>query len=156
MRLSGVRPFLAIAPLLCTAFLFKGCSREPVWKQDLKALLDGTNRELEAVIQGISPDSTPDAVLTALTRLDKFGDQIINNLESFLKKYPDIIGERVKIWLYLRSELNQLGNNLKAILTYGNFWQKKLGKRKDFDELTRSILKKGKQVEILLRKAGND
>lgn len=150
------RDSVSVVVLLSAIVLVASCKRKPVWKQDFKSLLDKTNHELESTITNISQDSPPDAVLAGFSRLDRAGDQMIADLESFLNKYPDIMQERVTIWLQLGSELKQLGNNLRTIIAAGNFWEKKFGTRGEFYAVTRSILRKGKRIENLLREAGND
>lgn len=153
---ARIKSIIALTCFLHAIAVSGSCSKKPVWLPDLQILLANTNREIEEVLPSLAEGSPPADVLAGFKRLDKSADRIVADLQVLLQKNPDLVQQRVSVWLYLGDELKRLGQNFRRVIILGNHWEKQFGKRGEFHAVTQSILRKGKRAEKLLQEAGND
>jgi len=126
------------------------CGRDPVWLPELRNLIEKSNREFEAAMPLLDQDASPESAYIALRQLDKSTDEIVDELDAFLEKYPGIAKEKISVAFHLRKQLDRLGKNLKQGFAAGIVWDKRIGHEKEFRQLAASIDKKTRKVNRLL------
>ena len=129
------------------------CGKDPVWLPELSNLIEKSNREFEEVMPSLNQDTSPEAFYVALRRVDKSTDELVNELERFLEKYPYVAKEKIVIAFHLKKQLDRLGKNLKKGFAAGMAWDKKIGNEEEFRRLANRIDKKVRKVNHLLSAA---
>lgn len=151
MKGDNTVPSRRMRIILPFAFLLMGtaCGKDPAWLTDFRSILNRINRDLEAVIPMLSPDSSPQQVFVALTRLDETLDYVTTETSRVYQQYPDIPAQAQIIEKHLDIEFKKLRENAEKIGVAVHYWFKKLQHKKEFDEIFKRI---GKKMSNFIRK----